>query len=167
LTDSHCAAISVSWLLKYRDATEAPWKNVLDLWFSNTILHRGAAFSSLSVRELTAHLNPKKSKRGDKFNLSYSWKSALIALKDNLQLAPIEASTSRQGVEGYPLWHNPLFNMPPELAQFKALREHFQINTLDNISDAKGTFFGRDTLYEYLTEDNGVTWHQDQDTITV
>jgi hypothetical protein len=38
---------------------------------------------------------------------------------------------------------------------------------MDNISDSKGTIFGRDTPYEYLTEDNGVTWHQDQDTITV
>jgi hypothetical protein len=93
---------------------------VLDLWFSNTILDRGAAFSSLSVRELTAHLDPRNAKRGDKSNLSYFWKSALTALKDNSQLAPIEINTSRQGVEGYPLWHNPLFNMPPELAQYKA-----------------------------------------------
>jgi hypothetical protein len=38
--------------------------------------------------------------------------------------------------------------MPPELDQFKALWELFQTNTLDNISDAKGTIFGRDTLYE-------------------
>jgi hypothetical protein len=102
---------------------------VLDLWFSNTILDRGAAFSSLSVRELTAHLNPNKAKRGDKANLSYLWKSALTVLRENLQLAPIETNTSRQGVEGYPLWHNPLFNMPPELAQFKALWENFQTNS--------------------------------------
>jgi hypothetical protein len=98
--NSHCAAISVSWLLKYRDATDAPWKNVLDLWFSNTILDRGAAFSSLSFRELTAHLDPRKAKRGDKSSLSYFWKSALTALKDNLQLAPIEINTSRWGT-GY------------------------------------------------------------------
>jgi hypothetical protein len=59
--------------------------------------------------------------------------------------------------------------MPPELAQYKALLEHFQTNTLDTVSDANGTVFGRDTLYEYQTgtEDNGVTWHQDQDTLTV
>jgi hypothetical protein len=88
--NSHCAAISVSWLLKYRDTTDAPWKNVLDLWLSSTILDKGAAFSSLSVRELTAHLDPKKAKRGAKSNLSYFWKSALTALKDNLRLTPIE-----------------------------------------------------------------------------
>jgi hypothetical protein len=97
---------------------------VLDLWLSNTILDRGAAFYSLSVRELTAHLDPKKAKKGYKSNLSYFWKSALTALKDNLRLTPIEINTTRQGVEGYPLWHNPLFNMPPELAQYKALWEH-------------------------------------------
>jgi hypothetical protein len=121
--DSHCAAISESWLPKYRDATDAPWKNVLDLWFSNTILDRGAVFSSLSARELTAHLDPKKAKRGDKSNLSYFWKSVLTALKDNLRLTPVKITTTRQGVEGYPLGHKPLFNMPPALAQYKTLWE--------------------------------------------
>jgi hypothetical protein len=57
--------------------------------------------------------------------------------------------------------------MPPELAQYKALWEHLQTNTMNNISDSKGAISGRNTLHEYLTEDNGVTWHQDQNTITV
>jgi hypothetical protein len=57
--------------------------------------------------------------------------------------------------------------MPPELAQYKALWGHLQTSTLDNISDAKETTLGRDTLYEYLTEDDGVTWQQDKETITV
>jgi hypothetical protein len=72
--DAHCAAISVSWLLKYRDATaaDAPWKwkRVLDLWLVNTILDRGAPFSSLNKHELTAHLKPRRADQGIPSNLS-------------------------------------------------------------------------------------------------
>jgi hypothetical protein len=118
--DAHCAAISVSWLLKYRDATDAPWKRVLDLWFANTILDRGAPFSSLSKRELTAHLNPRNADQGEPSNLSSFWNTAIGTLKNDLTLTPILKSTTRQGVEGFSVWHNPFFNLPHELAQYKA-----------------------------------------------
>jgi hypothetical protein len=105
--DAHCAAISVSWLLKYRDATDAPWKRVLDLWFANTILDRGAPFSFLSKRELTAYLNPRKADQGEPSKLSLFWKTAIGTLKNDLTLAPILKSTTRQGLKAFPFGTTP------------------------------------------------------------
>jgi hypothetical protein len=94
---------------------------------------------------------------------------AIGTLKNDLTLAPILEFTTRQGVEGFSVWHNPFFNLPlpHELAQYKAPWEHLQTNFIDNLSDASGTIFSTSTLENYLTEENGVEWHRNQVYITI
>jgi hypothetical protein len=83
--ESHCSAIRISWLLKYKDATDAPWKSLLDVWFANTILDRGAVFSSLPAAELTAHLNSTSAARGIPSYLSNFWIPPIQLLEDRPQ----------------------------------------------------------------------------------
>jgi hypothetical protein len=128
---------------------------------------RCAPFYSLPKRELIAHLNPRKADQGEPSNLSLFWKTAIGTLKNDLTLDPILKSTTRQGVEGFSVWHNPFFNLPHELAQYKAPWEHLQTNFIDNLSDAPGTIFSASTLENYLTEETGVKWHRDQVYITI
>jgi hypothetical protein len=108
-----------------------------------------------------------KANQGVASNLSYFWKSALKAMRTNLELSPILSATTRQRVEGHYVWHNPFVNLPHELAQYKALWEHLQNNTLDNLADPNGTIFTPTTLENFLTKKNGVIWHRDHATVTV
>ena len=165
--ESHCSAIKIAWLLKYRDATDAPWKKVLDAWFANSVLDRGAIFSTLPVKELTAHLDPVAASIGLTSHLSNFWKKGLSDLKNKIKIIPNLKTSTREGLEGYPVWHNPLFNMPRELSQFKRLWEHLCANTLDDLFDDRGRTFDYKTLESYLTEDNGVAWQRDQTTIKI
>lgn len=154
--ESHCSAIRISWLFKYRDATDAPWKNVLDAWFANTIHDRGAIFTTLPSAELTAHLDPINASIGITSHLSKFWKAGLEDLRNKIKIVPNRKSSSRAGVEGYPVWHNPFFTMPTGLTPFKRIWEHLGTNTLDDLADAEGSIYDSSTLVNYLTEDNGV-----------
>jgi hypothetical protein len=57
--------------------------------------------------------------------------------------------------------------MPHGLSEFKRLWEHLCANTLDNLVNEHGTIFDKDSLEEYLTPENNVTWQRDQTTIKV
>ena len=70
-------------------------------------------------------------------------------------------------MEGFSIWHNPLFRMPHSLKPYKEIWEHLNTNTLDNLVDRQGTIFDADSLEDYLTEDNGVKWGRDHETITI
>jgi hypothetical protein len=82
-------------------------------------------------------------------------------------VSPIIRATTRQGVEGLSVWHNPFFHLPHELAQFKAPWKHLQTKFLDNLSDSSGAMFSANALENYPTKENGVTWHHDHTTITI
>jgi hypothetical protein len=88
-------------------------------------------------------------------------RSGIDTIKNDLTLSPILKATARQGIEGLSVWHNPFFNLPHELAQFKAPWEHLETNFLDDLSDSSGAIFSADALENYLTKENGVTWHHD------
>jgi hypothetical protein len=45
-------------------------------------------------------------------NLSPFWKAAIDTVKNDLTLSPILKATTRQGIGGFSVWHNPFFNMP-------------------------------------------------------
>eukprot|EP00962_Isochrysis_galbana_P010439 scaffold2876_cov123-Isochrysis_galbana.AAC.7 len=71
-------------------------------------------------------------------------------------LTPIINRSTREGVEGFSIWYNPLFRMPHSLKPYKEIWEHLiNTNTLDNLVDRQGTIFDADSLENYLTEDNG------------
>eukprot|EP00962_Isochrysis_galbana_P029391 scaffold9394_cov124-Isochrysis_galbana.AAC.2 len=57
--------------------------------------------------------------------------------------------------------------MPHSLKPYKEIWEHLNTNTLDNLVDRQGTIFDADSLEDYLTEDNGVKWGRDHETITI
>eukprot|EP00962_Isochrysis_galbana_P024126 scaffold7374_cov112-Isochrysis_galbana.AAC.20 len=57
--------------------------------------------------------------------------------------------------------------MPHSLSPYKEIWEHLNTNTLDNLVDRQGTIFDADSLENYLTEDNGVKWGRDHETITI
>jgi hypothetical protein len=85
---AHTAALRIQWLLAYINASDAPWKLVLDQWFARTYLRRGAAFSTLAVDHLVAHISaPSESHIPS--NLPKFWVQALIELR-NLKLTPLK-----------------------------------------------------------------------------
>jgi hypothetical protein len=118
--EAHTAAIRIEWLLNYLDATDPPWKKVLDQWFSRTYLGRGAIFCSLRPQDLTAHLRDANGINDLESSLPKFWVQALCDLRLH-KLTPI--GTTREGVCGQPLWYNPQFKPPPSTAIYHSSLE--------------------------------------------
>ena len=51
--EGHVKALAGHWLLRYLDATNGPWKDVLDLWLAREWEGRGASLTTIKVSELT------------------------------------------------------------------------------------------------------------------
>ena len=78
---SHIAGLQVHWLLKYKDATQSPWKQVLDRWFDREGEGRGIIFTTVRPKDLWASDGPLETK------LPTFWKDALLEFK-TLKLHP-------------------------------------------------------------------------------
>jgi hypothetical protein len=102
---AHTAARRVGWILKYRNASEAPWKQVLDQWFARTYLKRGAIFSSLNIKTLTAPLLHESDEFDCPSSIPHFWRHALTDLR-SLKITPLK-NISRLGVASQPLRYNP------------------------------------------------------------
>jgi hypothetical protein len=162
--EAHTAALRVGWLLKYRNAAESPWKQVLDQWFARTYLKRGAIFSSLSTKSLTAHLLPEIDEGDCPSSIPPFWKQALLDIR-SLKLTPLK-NISRLGIASQPLWYNPYFKMPPHARQYQTAWEHLQACTLDH-THHQGRLYTQEELESYLSSDQGVEWQRDHTHIKI
>jgi hypothetical protein len=75
---------------------------------------------------------------------------------------------TRDGACGQPLWYYPHFKSRPSTAIYQPAWEHLsgKTLTLDNtVLDSAP--YTNSQLESYLTEDNGVEWHRDHQTITI
>jgi hypothetical protein len=161
--EAHTAAIRIMWLLNYCYASDPPWKEERDQWFSRSYLGRGAILSSLRSGDLTAHIRDAYGINDLKATPPPFWAQALFELRKH-KLTPI--NTTREGARGQPLWSNPRFKPLSSTFYYQPAWEHLSGKILDNmVHDSKP--YNNEELEAHLTPNNRVMWHRDQVTLTI
>ena len=132
---SHVKALMVHRLLKYRDASRGPWKEILDNWFDREESGRGAIFASHRIKDLiqsTATSSAGESK------LPRLWKLALQALQE-LQLTPRHPQEwSWEGARAIPVWFNPVFTLP-NIKREEIWRRTLRLNSVKDLMKDDGS----------------------------
>ena len=110
--NSHLEALQLKWILRYLDPSQAPWKEVLDVWLARTYLGRQAVFSTIPVKQLTGSATQGRQGMLPKF-----WRKA-IAVARKYPLVPMDPRRpyNEHDALSQPLVRNPSYSFPrPEL----------------------------------------------------
>ena len=97
--EAHTEGIQIHKLLKYRDASRGPWKNILDTWLDREHIGRGAIFAHHRLKDLIQSTHDSASGES---KLPKFWIQALKALQ-KLPLSPADPNHfSQDGVKSIP-----------------------------------------------------------------
>ena len=106
---AHMKALRTRALLRYLDASQGPWKLLLDEWFArDECLERGAVLSTVDIKDLTqstTYMAPR---------LPKFW---CLAIKEarSLGLAERPHTSTPEGARSIPVWDSPSFPAPKSI----------------------------------------------------
>ena len=141
---NHVRALQTHALLSYLDASQAPWKLVLDQWFARSYLRRGAVLAAVQECDLC---RPRT--EGAPLHLPSFWVDALDSIR-YLHLTPITGALSREGVQSMPLWDNLFFKLPQSVQVFRDLWERVAAFNLNNLTKRDGSLYTDSEIWDYI-----------------
>ena len=148
---NHVRALQTHALLSYLDASQAPWKLVLDQWFARSYLRRGAVLAAVQECDLC---RPRT--EGAPLLLPSFWVDALDSIR-YLHLTPITGALSREGVQSMPLWDNLFFKLPQSVQVFRDLWERVAAFNLNNLTKRDGSLYTDSEIWDYIRATARVT----------
>ena len=147
----HLQALQVRQLLRYRDASQGPWKLVLDHWLARSVYGRGAPFTKVHMLELTSSTTYRIPA------LPTFWVHAIHAVRE-LKLVPLTAP-STEGALAQPIWDNPAFDLPPtQIRDF--WRETMRTVTVADLLLQDGTDYPMRTIITHCAKALKVDEHK-------
>jgi hypothetical protein len=121
--ESHCVALRIKWILNYLDASQGPWKLVLDAWLARPKMGRASICTSTHTSQLIKAIDNKPS-------LPPFWIEAVKEFR-LMKLNRIDDSDANH--RSQPLWTNP-HALPPKMYHaYRWLWQNFGTLKVDNI----------------------------------
>ena len=139
----HQKGLRARWLMRYLDATQSPWKQVADQWFTRHVLGRGAILSTYPIADLTCSLTYRAPK------LPKFWHKGISELR-SLKLTQIPGTLTRDGARNIPVWYSPSF--PPPGGKLKDFWISLKLISIRDTVKPDGTDYTKEDILKYARE---------------
>jgi hypothetical protein len=128
--ESRVQALQVRWIIRYLDASNGQWKEVLDRWLARGTMGRGTCFTTAPLTYMI------KSNNTTATALPKFWVRALQALRKLTlnQGSPGQCATQEEA-KAMPVFYNPLF----EIRNRKHMDSWTELLQLRTIGDSRST----------------------------
>ena len=148
---AHCLALEANLWLRYRDGSQAAWKQVLDQWVANRFFEqRGAPFTTIPVSALLLPLSSSRSA------LPKILAHGLRAFRElNLTPSSLKPFASKEEARAEPAWCSHRITLK-RTNHAEAWRTDFHLNRLQDLllqtDDAPPTEWPRADLLDYFED---------------
>jgi hypothetical protein len=114
---NHAKALRVKWALRYLDASDKPWKVLLDKWLARSSFKIANVISQRPADRLVGPMNRRS---GNESKLPAFWQTAIEELKE---LERKRRLISPLGAGAQPLWNNAIEDVRPDQKYIKVWKE--------------------------------------------
>ena len=145
--DGHEKALTSYTLFQYNNGRSMAWKGVLDWWFNKFQEGRGAVFSTIPTKHLTASRAQGRASR-----LPLFYKRALSHLRE-LKLIPVQVGefTSQAEAQAEPMWTSPRISLTNR-SYAEMWRYEMENNRLQDLIDPfTGELYTTRKIKRYIT----------------